>query len=182
MITVLFGGSRKSGNTATLTEKILEGQDYRRIDLTQLSLKPVRDVRHHDGQILEYNDDYQQVIDQVLESDEVIFASPVYWYSISATLKSFIDHWSETLQDPRYQDFKAKMQHINFRLVLVGGDSPRIKALPCVQQIEYSLQFLGAHLASYLIGYAEKPGDIEHDQYAMKEAERWNSNYLATAD
>ncbi|PTH38187.1 NAD(P)H-dependent oxidoreductase, partial [Staphylococcus arlettae] len=72
----------------------------------------------------------------------------------------FIDHWSETLQDPRYQDFKERMQKITFRLVLVGGDSPRIKALPCVQQIEYSLQFLGAHLADYLIGYEEKPDEI----------------------
>ncbi|RNM40933.1 flavodoxin family protein, partial [Staphylococcus aureus] len=30
--------------------------------------------------ITSYNDDYKQVIDQVLESDTVIFASPVYWY------------------------------------------------------------------------------------------------------
>lgn len=177
MITVLFGRSRENGNTATLTKKILKGHDYQWIDLTKLAFNPVRDVRHESSQILEYNDDYQRVIDQVLESDEVIFASPVYWYSVSGTLKSFIDHWSETLQDPRYQDFKERMQKITFRLVLVGGDSPRIKALPCVQQIEYSLQFLGAHLADYLIGYAEKPDDILHDQYAIKEAERWNKLY-----
>ncbi|UEX89868.1 flavodoxin family protein [Staphylococcus ratti] len=177
MITVLFGGSRENGNTATLTRKVLEGHEHQWINLTQLSFKPVRDVRHEENHILSYNDDYQTVIDQVLQSDEVIFASPVYWYSVSATLKSFIDHWSETLQDPRYHDFKERMENINFRLVLVGGDSPRIKALPCVQQIEYSLQFLGAHLADYLIGYAEKPEEIYQDHYAIREAERWNNYY-----
>ncbi len=69
------------------------------------------------------------------------------------------------------------MAEINFRLIIVGGDSPRIKALPCVQQIEYSLQYLGAHLQDYLIGYAERPGDIRDDSYAMKEAKRWNQFY-----
>ncbi len=177
MITVLFGGGRDHGNTAALVKEALNGYDYEWINLTKLKFNPVRDVRHQHETILDYNDDYQEVIDKVLQSDEVIFASPVYWYSVSATLKSFIDHWSETLQDPRYVDFKEKMARINFRLIIVGGDSPRIKALPCVQQIEYSLQYLGAHLQDYLIGYAERPGDIRDDSYAMKEAKRWNQFY-----
>ncbi len=177
MITVLFGGSRDYGNTAALVKEALNGYDYEWINLTKLKFNPVRDVRHQHETILDYNDDYQEVIDKVLQSDEVIFASPVYWYSVSATLKSFIDHWSETLQDPRYVDFKEKMARINFRLIIVGGDSPRIKALPCVQQIEYSLQYLGAHLQDYLIGYAERLGDIRDDSYAMKEAKRWNQFY-----
>lgn len=177
MITVLFGGSRDYGNTAALVKEALKGHDYEWINLTKLKFNPVRDVRHQHETILDYNDDYQEVIDKVLQSDEVIFASPVYWYSVSATLKSFIDHWSETLQDPRYVDFKEKMAEINFRLIIVGGDSPRIKALPCVQQIEYSLQYLGANLQDYLIGYAERPGDIRDDNYAMREAKRWNQFY-----
>lgn len=171
MITVLFGGSRPQGNTAQLTQYALEGKQYNWIDLTQYHFKPVRDYRHESKQIESYIDDYQLIIDQVLESDTVIFASPVYWYSVSASVKAFIDHWSESLIDPKYQDFKTKMSNIDFRLILVGGDCPKVKAKPCIKQLEYSLDFLGANLNGYIIGTAERPGDVMKDVYALERAQ-----------
>lgn len=175
MITVLFGGSRPQGNTAQLTQYALEGKQYNWIDLTQYHFKPVRDYRHESKQIESYIDDYQLIIDQVLESDTVIFASPVYWYSVSASLKAFIDHWSESLIDPKYQDFKTKMSNIDFRLILVGGDCPKVKAKPCIKQLEYSLDFLGAKINGYIIGTAERPGDVMKDVYALERAQEWNA-------
>ena len=82
MITVLFGGSRPEGNTAELTRYALDGLDYTWVDVTQYQFNPVRDVRHEDYYIESYEDDYKQLIDLVLESDTVIFASPVYWLSL----------------------------------------------------------------------------------------------------
>lgn len=174
MITVLFGGSRPEGNTAELTQYALEGLDYNWVDITQYQLNPVRDVRHEDYFIESYEDDYKQLIDLVLESDTVIFASPVYWYSISASLKAFIDHWSETMQDKDYRDFKSVMAKKDFRLILVGGDCPKVKAKPCITQMKYSVEFLGGVLKGYIIGTAEKPGDIKKDTYALERAKEWN--------
>lgn len=174
MITVLFGGSRQQGNSATLAEKVVHGLDYQWIDLTKYHFNPVRDVRHAEGKITDYQDDYIEVLDKMLESDTVIFVSPVYWYSVSASMKAFIDHWSETLRDEKYADFKEKMAKIEFRLILVGGDCPKIKARPCMHQIEYSLEFLGATLSDYLIGTANAPGDILKDAYALNKANQWH--------
>lgn len=114
------------------------------------------------------------MIDQVLKSDTVIFASPVYWYSISASLKAFIDNWSETLEDPRYKDFQTQMANKDFRLILVGGDFPKVKAKPCVTQMKYTLEYIGASLNGYIIGTAEKPGDIMNDSLALNRAQEWN--------
>lgn len=174
MITVLFGGSRSEGNTAQITKYALEGLDYNWIDLTQYLLHPVRDLRHENEDIETYPDDYKEIIDKVLESDTVIFASPVYWYSISASLKAFIDHWSETLIDPNYKDFKEKMAKIDFRLILVGGDCPKVKAKPCITQMKYTLDFIGAELNGYIVGTAERPGDIMKDTFALGRAKEWN--------
>ncbi|ATH60949.1 MULTISPECIES: flavodoxin family protein [Staphylococcus] len=173
MITVLFGGSRPEGNTAQLTKMALKGHDYEWFDLTQYRLNPVRDVRHDGSVITVYEDDYKKIIDKVLASDTVIFASPVYWYSLSASLKAFIDHWSETLMDPDYRDFKTKMSEKDFRLIIVGGDFPKVKAKPCITQMKYSLEFLGGTLSGYIIGTAEKPGDIKKDSYALDRAQEW---------
>lgn len=174
MITVLFGGSRPEGNTAQLTKSAVEGLDYKWIDLTDYQFNPVRDFRHDNRDITSYNDDYKQVIDQVLESDTVIFASPVYWYSVSASLKAFIDHWSETLIDDNYKDFKEKMAKKDFRLILVGGDCPKVKAKPGITQMKYTLDFIGAELNGYIIGTAERPGDISKDTFALERAKEWN--------
>lgn len=89
MITVLFGGSRPEGNTAHLTKAAIAGYDYEWIDLTQYQLNPVRDVRHDNKVIESYNDDYKEIIDKVLASETIIIASPVYWYSLSASVKHF---------------------------------------------------------------------------------------------
>ena len=174
VITVLFGGSRPEGNTATLTKQALEGVEHTWIDLTDYRFDPVRDVRHENSEIRDYQDDYKEVIDQMLASDIVIFASPIYWYSVSASLKAFIDHWSETLEDPDYAHFKKRLAEIDFRLVIVGGDCPQVKGKPCLKQIEYSLEFLGARLSDSIIGSAERPGDIYNDRYALDHAARWN--------
>ncbi|EHJ08731.1 flavodoxin family protein [Staphylococcus simiae] len=174
MITVLFGGSRPQGNTAQITKYALRDHEYNWIDVTTYQLNPVRDYRHDKEQINSYEDDYQLLIDQLLASDTVIFASPVYWYSISASLKAFIDRWSETLMDDRYKDFKQQMADKDFRLILVGGDCPKIKAKPCITQMKYTLNFLGATLHGYIIGTAERPGDIMNDTYALERADEWN--------
>ncbi|PTE73300.1 flavodoxin family protein [Staphylococcus devriesei] len=176
MITVLFGGSRPEGNTAQLTKLALEGLEYDWIDLTEYQFNPVRDLRHENEDITTYQDDYKGIIDKVLESNVVIFASPVYWYSVSALLKAFIDHWSETLIDPNYSDFKEKMANIDFRLVLVGGDCPKVKAKPCITQMKYTLGFIGAELNGYIIGTAERPGDISKDVFALERAKEWKES------
>ncbi len=66
MITVLFGGSRPNGNTAQLTKFALQGLDYQWIDVTQHRFKPIRDVRHIEESITDYEDDYQEILDKVL--------------------------------------------------------------------------------------------------------------------
>ncbi|USC68966.1 flavodoxin family protein, partial [Staphylococcus aureus] len=45
------------------------------------------------------NDDYEQLLIKVLESDIIIFSTPLYWYSMSASLKLFIDRWTESFRD-----------------------------------------------------------------------------------
>ncbi|UXR69863.1 NAD(P)H-dependent oxidoreductase [Staphylococcus sp. IVB6246] len=176
MITVLFGGGREKGNTVKLTEHVLEGQDYKWIHLADVIESSENDDVNSDDDICR---DFQRVTEQILSSEHVILVSPVNWYTISTTMQDFIEQFSEVLKTSKYKKAKTRLSDINFRLILIGGDSPRVKALPCVQQVDYSLQFLGAHLQDYLIGYAKSPGEISKDTYAMNEAAKWNEQYAA---
>lgn len=66
-------------------------------------------MRHAEEGFQERNDDYNSIIDRILPHDILIFSTPIYWYSMSGTMKNFIDRWSQTLRDPKYPDFKSKM-------------------------------------------------------------------------
>ncbi|GAA0134832.1 flavodoxin family protein [Paenibacillus sp. YSY-4.3] len=172
-IAVLHGSTREEGNTEALTEVVLEGLDRTDIYLREKTILPIHDQRHEEGGFDPVDDDYDDIIHEVLEHDILVFATPVYWYGPSGILKSFIDRWSQSLRDTRY-DFKETMSRKKAYVIVVGGDNPRIKALPLIQQLKYTFDFVGMPLEGYVIGKASRPGDISGDSRALAEAQWLN--------
>ncbi len=58
----------------------------------------------------------KKILNKVLKSDIIIFSTPLYWYSMSASLKLFIDRWTESLRDTQIDNFKEIMSQkkLNF--------------------------------------------------------------------
>ncbi|HGS4449180.1 TPA: flavodoxin family protein, partial [Vibrio cholerae] len=51
----------------------------------------------YDYEHMNRNDDFIHLINKLVEFDHLVFASPVYWYSMSAQLKVFFDRLSDLL-------------------------------------------------------------------------------------
>lgn len=168
-ILVLQGSSREEGNTEQLTKLALEGIAHKQILLRELSIQPIRDQRHEPGGFSAVDDDYESVVREMLRHDGIIFATPIYWYTISGVMKNFIDRWSQSLRSPDY-DFKAIMAQKKAYVIAVGGDNPRIKAMPLIQQMKYTFDFVGMSFESYIIGKGSRPGDILQDTQALSDA------------
>ncbi|WP_138495106.1 flavodoxin family protein [Paenibacillus pinistramenti] len=168
-IAVINGSGREGGNTEQLTRLALEGLEYKEIVLREKKILPIVDQRHSPGGFQPVEDDYDAVIQEVLAHDILVFVTPVYWYSVSGLLKNMIDRWSQSLRDTRF-DFKALMAQKKAFVITAGGDNPRIKALPLIEQLKYTFDFVGMPLEGYLIGQASKPGDIQNDERALTEA------------
>lgn len=175
-IAVIYGSSREDGNTEALAEVTLEGVPHEKIILREKNIFPIHDQRHTEGGFDPVNDDYDAVISEVLKHDTLVFVTPVYWYTVSGLLKNFIDRWSQSLRDPRY-DFKALLSQKKAYILVAGGDDPRVKALPLIQQLKYTFQFVGMELAGYVIGKASKPGDMKYDSKAIMEAKWLNQQF-----
>ncbi|MNO40546.1 putative NAD(P)H-dependent FMN-containing oxidoreductase YwqN [compost metagenome] len=173
-IVVLHGSTRDEGNTEELTELVLKGIPHHNILLRDKHILPIHDLRHAEGGFHPVEDDYDELIQEVLEHDVLIFATPVYWYGMSGILKNFVDRWSQSLRDERY-DFKGLIAKKKAYAVVVGGDQPRIKALPLIQQFKYTFEFVNLPFEGYIIGQASKPGDLVNDTRAIKEAEWLNA-------
>lgn len=86
-MSILFinGSPNKSGNTAKLAAKLLEGRAYQTLDLVDHKL-------YSYGQNFE-DDQFAEIVDAMKEADTVIIGSPVYWHNMSGAVRNLIDRF-----------------------------------------------------------------------------------------
>lgn len=86
----IIGSSRANGNTSLLTQAVLKHLPSSQLaDLRDLSVAPY-DYRHRHS-----TDDFSFLARRMTQAKAIIFATPVYWYAMSAQMKAFIDRLSD---------------------------------------------------------------------------------------
>lgn len=100
----VIGGSRRHGNTGRLVDKIAQELGAEVIDIANLNISTY-DYEHKN-----LNDDFIPTIKYILSHDNIIFASPVYWYAMSAEMKTFFDRISDVLAVEELKDLGRKFR------------------------------------------------------------------------
>ena len=90
----LFGSSRRNGNTGRLMDTVAYALGIEVVDLSEKQISSF-DYEHKNR-----SDDFEPLMDRVLSSEQIIFASPVYWYAASPPMKIFLDRTSDYLDLP----------------------------------------------------------------------------------
>jgi multimeric flavodoxin WrbA len=90
----LLSSSRRLGNTGQLMDRIALELNIDVVDLTGLRMSP------YDYDHLNRNDDFEPLMKHVLAHDQIIFATPIYWYAVSPAMKIFLDRLSDVLELP----------------------------------------------------------------------------------
>ncbi|MFD1412498.1 flavodoxin family protein [Oceanobacillus jeddahense] len=172
-IGVIYGSTRYNGNTERLTEEVIKDlPEVTKIDLKKYQFNDISDQRHERNGFSPVEDAYNQIIDQIIDCEVLIFATPIYWFGMTSVMKRFIDRWSQTVRDENYPTFKKQMSRKQAYIIAVGGDNPLVKGMPLVQQFAYICDFIGLTYKGYLIGEGNKPLDILKDETALKEAHK----------
>jgi multimeric flavodoxin WrbA len=172
-VLILAGSSRADSNSKALAERVVEGIPHTLVELRTLTIQPIDDKRHTPEGFQPVPDDYDKVVEEMLKHEILLFATPLYWYGMSGHMKNFIDRWSQSLRDPRFS-FKETMKGKKAYVIITGGDNPRLKGLPLVQQFQYIFEFMNITFAGYLLGEANKPGDIWNDTVSLEQAKYLN--------
>jgi len=95
-VTIIQASSRSDGHTALLSQYILQNYDARFIDLNTKSIGQYRYDDDNDG------DDFLPTMQELIsESDVLLFLTPIYWYTMSGLMKTFLDRISELLKDEK---------------------------------------------------------------------------------
>lgn len=89
---IIQGSSNPKGNTNAVVQILKDRIDAKVLDLSALQIAPF------DYQFENQTDDFNSVIHDVLDQfDNLIFATPVYWYTMSGILKNFFDRFTDGL-------------------------------------------------------------------------------------
>ena len=98
-ILVLTGSPRKNGNSAHLAGRFIEGaqeagHSVTRFDAAQSEVHPCIACNScgMDGPCI-FKDDFETVREHIVPADMVVFATPMYYFGISAQLKAVIDRF-----------------------------------------------------------------------------------------
>lgn len=96
----IIGSPRKNGNTHVLVSRILEGARDNGADTEMIALGDL-EISECNGchacwkgkHICCKKDDMTNLYPKIMESDVVVFGTPVYWYGPTALMKCFIDRF-----------------------------------------------------------------------------------------
>ena len=89
---IVVGSARADGNTGLVVRQFASLSHYDIIDLNALQ------IGYFDYEQAVRDDDFMSTIETILRYDVIVFAAPVYWYSMSAVMKTFFDRISDLLK------------------------------------------------------------------------------------
>lgn len=88
---IIFGSSRSFGDTRKAVDLVVNDKQNKIIDLNDLEMS------YYDYEHTNKNDDFIPLIKDMLNHQKWVFATPVYWYTMSAIMKTFLDRITDLL-------------------------------------------------------------------------------------
>ena len=87
---LIFGSSRSNGNTRIIVDSLLE-------KMPNSEMMNLQDYNFsgYDYEHKNEGDDFLDMARHMLKFQKIVFCSPVYWYSMSAIMKTFLDRFSD---------------------------------------------------------------------------------------
>jgi multimeric flavodoxin WrbA len=172
-IVILLGSPRRDGNSAALAERIAEGAAGAEVEVFYLhgmKIAPCNacEACHKPGaKGCVIKDDMQRLYPRMTEADAIVFASPIYWFTVSAQMKLAMDRCYALIR-PDGHAFRGKRIGLAFSY---GGEDPFDSGCTnAIRMFQDAFGFIGAEIVGIVYGSASGAGDIRSNQKAMDEA------------
>jgi multimeric flavodoxin WrbA len=162
-VLVVKGSPRPRGNSSILADRAADGalQAGARVDIYNLHDMDIRpcdacDMCLEQNGICVIKDDMQTLYPKLREADAILIASPIYWFTINAQTKLFIDRWY-ALESSQGSLLKGKQ----FGVVLAYGDTDSYTsgAINAIRTFQDMFRYLRADLVGIVYGTAMDEGD-----------------------
>ena len=174
-VLIVASSPRKNSNSTTLANKAAEGVtagggEADLVNIGNMKIAPCTAcdacrVTQDAGCIID--DDMKPLYQKIKEAQGVIFASPVYWFNMSAQMKCFIDRTYAVHTDDGYaltgKDVGVILTYEDKDVYVSGG----VNALRSFMDI---FAYVRANPVGMVYGSVGKAGDILGNEKALQEA------------
>ncbi len=174
-VVIVRGSPRHAGNTAALADQLAEGAkaagaevvDFflHGLDIAACDACDACKVEPYDGCII--GDDMQLLYAQLAEADAFVVASPVYYFTVSAQTKLFMDR-CYGFHDGRNSRLFGKRVGI---LMAYEDEDPFVSgAVNALRTFQDAYAYVGAEIVGMVYGTALEAGEIRDNVKAMDSA------------
>jgi multimeric flavodoxin WrbA len=116
------------------------------------------------------DDDMQDVYSKVAKADALIIASPVYWFTMSAQTKIFMDRCFALYSE---NNEKSRLYGKKIAIAMTYGDKDAFSSgcVNALRTFQDSYNFVGSDITGIVHGSAEEPGEIADNAELMQDAQ-----------
>jgi multimeric flavodoxin WrbA len=175
-VLVILGSPRRRGNSSTLAARISRGAksagaEVETLFLQNLKISPCRacdTCQKHDSKGCAIKDDMQKIYPKLIRADAWVIASPVYWFTMSAQTKIFMDR---CLALPAYAKNPFAGKRIAIAMSYGDVDPVRSGCVNALRTFQDAFRYTRSKIIGMVYGSAMKAGEIENNEALMREAE-----------
>ncbi len=174
-VLVLLGSPRKNGNSEILAKEVIKGAEaagakVESLRLHDLAIAPCDGCgacqkRGAKGCVV--LDDMQIIYPKLKESDAIVIASPIYWFSVSAQTKLFLDRCYSLQGAPG--DLIANKK-VGILLTYGDADATVSGAVNAINMFRDICNYLDSEIVGIVHGSAWRAGEIKGNPALLKEA------------
>jgi multimeric flavodoxin WrbA len=175
-VLVILGSPRKNGNSSTLAARISRGAksagaEVETLFLQDLKISPCQacyTCQKRDSKGCAIKDDMQKIYPKLIRADAWVIASPVYWFTMSAQTKTFMDR-CYALSAYTKNPFVGK----RIAIAMSYGDVDPVKSgcVNALRTFQDAFRYTRSKIVGMVYGSATKAGEIENNEALMREAE-----------
>ncbi len=174
-IVILLGSPRKDGNSTALAQRVragaaASGAAVDTFSLHDMNIAPCRaceSCRTDPATGCVIDDQMQTLYPKLRRADALVIASPVYWFTMSAQTKLFMDR-CYALGGPGGHALQGKQ--IGILLTYADADPFGSGAVNALRAFQDAFNYIGADIVGMLYGSAWKAGEIRANKELMKQA------------
>ena len=184
-VVVILGSPRKKGNSSTLAAQISRGAksagaEVETLFLQGLKISPCRGCdtcQKDDSKGCAIKDDMQEIYPKLIKADAWVIASPVYWFTMSAQTKTFMDRCYAL---PAYA--KNPFTGKRIAIAMSYGDVDPIKSgcVNALRTFQDAYRYTGSKIVGMVYGSAMKAGEIQNNEALMREAEELGKRLVSS--
>ena len=175
-VLVILGSPRKKGNSSTLATRISRGAksagaEVETVFLNALKISPCDGCdacKKPNSRGCVIKDDMQEIYRKLIKADAWVIASPVYWFTMSAQTKVFMDR-CYGLTAYAESPFAGK----RIAIAMSYGDADPVKSgcVNALRTFQDAYRYTGSKIVGMVYGSAVDVGEIADSKSLMREAE-----------